>query len=67
MTKGDLDCRHTVIGEGAAECAACLAELKAHGYRGLVSIDFEQDTPDLQSDMRKNIAFIDAIARRLLA
>jgi sugar phosphate isomerase/epimerase len=67
LTKGDLDCRNTVIGEGAAECAACLAELKDHGYRGLVSIDFEHDTPDLQSDMRKNIAFIDTIARRLLA
>lgn len=67
LTKGDLDCRNTVIGEGAAECAASLAELKDHGYRGLVSVDFEHDTPDLQSDMRKNIVFIDTIARRLLA
>ena len=67
LTKGDLDCRNTVIGEGAAECAACLAELKNVGYHGLVSVDFEHDTPELQDDMRKNIAFIDAIARRLHA
>lgn len=65
LTKGDLDCRNTVIGEGAAECGACLAELRALGYRGLVSIDFEHDTPELQSDMRRNIEFIDTIARSL--
>lgn len=63
--KGDLDCRNTVIGEGAAECAACVAELKALGYRGLISIDFEHDTPELQSDMRKNIAFLETIVRGL--
>ncbi len=63
LIKGDLDCRNTVIGEGAAECGACLRELKSLGYRGLISIDFEHDTPELQSDMRKNIAFIDTIAR----
>jgi L-ribulose-5-phosphate 3-epimerase len=65
LTMGDLDCRNTVIGEGAADCANCLAELHALGYRALVTIDFEHDTPELQRDMRKNIAFIEEQARLL--
>jgi sugar phosphate isomerase/epimerase len=67
LTMGDLDCRNTVIGEGAADCANCLKELKNLGYRALVTIDFEHDTPALQEDMTQNIAFIEEQARRLLA
>jgi sugar phosphate isomerase/epimerase len=65
LTMGDLECRNTVIGEGAADCANCLKEIHALGYRALVSIDFEHDTPDLQKDMLKNIAFIEEQARLL--
>ena len=67
LTMGDLDCRNTVIGEGAADCANCLKELHALNYRALITIDFEHDTPKLQEDMLKNIAFIEDQARRLLA
>ena len=67
LTMGDLDCRNTVIGEGAADCANCLKEIHAHGYRALVSIDFEHDTSKLQEDMLKNIAFIENQARLLVA
>jgi sugar phosphate isomerase/epimerase len=66
LTKGDLDCRNTVIGEGAADCANCLKEIKHLGYRALVTIDFEHDTPKLQEDMARNIAFIEAQARLLV-
>lgn len=65
LTMGDLDCRNTVIGEGAADCANCLKEIHALGYRALVTIDFEHDTPQLQEDMLKNIAFIEEQARLL--
>jgi len=63
LTKGDLDCRNTVIGEGAADCGPCLKEIHTLGYRALVTIDFEHDTPQLQQDMVKNIAFIEEQAR----
>jgi sugar phosphate isomerase/epimerase len=66
LTMGDLNCRNTVIGEGAADCANCLKEIHALGYRALVTIDFEHDTPDLQKDMLKNIAFIENQARLLI-
>jgi L-ribulose-5-phosphate 3-epimerase len=65
LTMGDLECRNTVIGEGAADCATCLAEIHKLGYRALVTIDFEHDTPRIQEDMRKNIAFIEAQAKQL--
>ncbi|QDV29853.1 Xylose isomerase-like TIM barrel [Planctopirus ephydatiae] len=65
LTVGDLDCRNTVIGEGAADCANCLKEIHTLGYRALVTIDFEHDSPALQHDMVKNIAFIEEQARLL--
>jgi L-ribulose-5-phosphate 3-epimerase len=66
LKKGDLHSRNTVIGEGQADCANTLKELKRQGYRGVVVIDFEHDTPALQEDMANNIAFIEEQARRLL-
>ena len=65
LTMGDLDCRNTVIGEGAADCGNCLKEIHALGYHALVTIDFEHDTPRLQEDMVKNIAFVEEQARSL--
>ncbi len=59
LSMGDLDCRNTVIGEGAAVCANCLKEIHRLGYRALVTIDFEHDTPQLHQDMVKNIAIIE--------
>lgn len=65
LKRGDLDARNTVIGEGQADCARGLGELKALGYRGLVTVDFEHDTPALQDDMARNVAFVEAQALRL--
>lgn len=63
--KGDLNAGNTVLGEGQAECANTLKELRRLGYKGVVAIDFEHDTPKLQEDMAKNIAFIEEQARQL--
>jgi L-ribulose-5-phosphate 3-epimerase len=64
--KGDPQSRNTVFGEGEAGCDKVLAELKRLRYRGLTTIDFEHDTPALQEDMARNVAFIEAHARQLL-
>ena len=66
LKKGDLNSRNTVIGEGQADCANTLKELKRQGYQGVITIDFEHDTPALQEDMLKNIAFTEEQARQLL-
>jgi len=65
LAMGDLDCRNTVIGEGAADCANCLKEIHSLGYRALVTIDFEHDSDRLQDDMMKNVSFIEKIAKSL--
>lgn len=59
--------RNTVFGEGQGEFANVLTELKRLGYRGLTAIDFEHNTPMLQQDMARNVAFVEAQAKRLLA
>ncbi len=66
LKKGELNSRNTVIGEGEADCARTLKELKRLGYKGLITIDFEHDTPTLQEDMASNIAFVEDQARQLL-
>jgi sugar phosphate isomerase/epimerase len=66
LRKGDLNCRNTVIGEGQADCANTLKELKRQGYQGVIVIDFEHDTPALQEDMARNIGFTEEQARQLL-
>ena len=65
--KGDPQSRNTVMGEGEADCAKTLKELRRLGYRGLITIDFEHDTPGLQEDMGRNVAFIEEQAKQLLA
>jgi sugar phosphate isomerase/epimerase len=65
--KGDPQSRNTVMGEGEADCAKTMKELKRLNYHGLITIDFEHDTPALQEDMARNVAFIEEQARQLLA
>lgn len=65
--KGDPQSRNTVMGEGQADCAQTLKELRRLGYQGLITIDFEHDTEALQEDMARNVAFIEEQARQLLA
>jgi len=67
LIKGELYCRNTVIGEGQGSCADSLKELYRQKYKGTITIDFEHDTPALQEDMAKNIAFIEKQAKQFLA
>lgn len=58
--------RNTVFGEGEGDFAKVLKELKRLGYRGLTTIDFEHDTPALQEDMARNVAFLEEQAKQLV-
>ena len=64
--KNDPGSRNTVFGEGEGDFANVLKELKRLGYRGLTTIDFEHDTPALQEDMARNVAFVEEQAKKLL-
>jgi L-ribulose-5-phosphate 3-epimerase len=64
--KNEPSSRNTVFGEGEGEFVTVLKELKRLGYRGLTTIDFEHDTPALQEDMARNVAFVENVAKQLV-
>jgi sugar phosphate isomerase/epimerase len=63
--KGKRNARDTVLGEGQANYAEVLKELKRQGYKGLTTIEYENDTPSLQDDVAKCVAFVEAQAKVL--
>ncbi|MDO8544528.1 MAG: sugar phosphate isomerase/epimerase [Opitutaceae bacterium] len=63
--KGNLTSRNVVLGEGQADGAKVLAELKRQRYRGLTTIDYEYDSPALQDDVGRYVTFVEARAREL--
>lgn len=66
LKRNEPNSRNTVFGEGEGDFANVLKELKRLGYRGLTTIDFEHDTPALQEDMARNVAFVEAQAKLLV-
>jgi len=65
LKRNEPNCRNTVFGEGEGDFANVMKELKRLGYRGLTTIDFEHDTPALQEDMVRNVAFVEDQAKKL--
>lgn len=63
--KGKANARNTVLGEGQADSRKVLEELKRQGYRGLMTIDYENDTPALQEDMVRYVTFVEERAKEL--
>ena len=63
--KDNRKSRDTVLGEGQANYKEVLKELNRQGYKGLTVIEYEHDTPALQEDMAKNVAFVENTARSL--
>jgi len=59
--------KDTILGEGKANYREVLKELKRQGYKGLTTIEYEEDTPALQEDMVKNVAFVESVAKELAA
>ena len=53
------------LGEGKADYAAVLKELKRQGYRGVMTIEYEHDSPELMDDVAKCVAFVEKTARGL--
>jgi len=62
---GNRKAKDTILGEGKANYREVLKELKRQGYKGLMTIEYEEDTPSLQDDMVKNVAFVESVAKEL--
>lgn len=62
---GNRKSRDVPLGEGKANYAAVLKELHRQGYRGVMTIEYEHDSPQLREDVAKCIAFVEAQAKAL--
>ena len=62
---GNRKSRDVPLGEGKADYAAVLAELKRQGYRGVLGVEYEHDSPELVADVAKCVAFVEKTAKML--
>lgn len=65
IEKGKPEARDVPLGEGKANYAAVLAELRRQGYRGTTNIEYEHDSPELMADVAKCVAFVEKTARAM--
>ena len=65
--KGNRKSRDVPLGQGAGNYAAVLAELKRQGYKGLMTVEYEHQSPQLLDDVRACAAFVEAQAKQLKA
>lgn len=57
--------RDVPLGQGLADYAAVLKELKSQGFRGLMSIEYEHESPQLVDDVAECVAFVEKTAAQL--
>jgi sugar phosphate isomerase/epimerase len=62
--KGNRQSRDVPLGQGQANYAAVLAELRRQGYRGVMTIEYEHDSPALDDDVAKCVAFVEETAKK---
>ncbi len=63
----NLKAKEAILGEGKANCRELLKELRRQGYKGIMAIEYEKDTPTPahQEGMVKNVAFVESVAKEL--
>jgi sugar phosphate isomerase/epimerase len=63
IEKGKPEARDVPLGEGKADYAAVLKELKRQNYQGVLAIEYEHDSPALKDDVAKCVAFVENTAK----
>jgi sugar phosphate isomerase/epimerase len=63
---GKPEARDVPLGTGLADYAAVLKELHRQGFRGVMGIEYEHDSPQLQEDVAACIAFVEKTAGQLV-
>lgn len=63
--KGNRKSRDMPLGEGVGGYKAVLEELHRQGYRGSTIVEYEHDSPKLQEDVAKCLAFVEKTAQAL--
>ncbi len=59
------EARDVPLGQGLAEFGAVLKELHRQGFQGVMGIEYEHDSPQLQEDVAACIAFVEKTAGEL--
>ena len=62
---GKPEARDVPLGTGLADYGAVLKELHRQGFRGVMGIEYEHDSPQLQEDVAACIAFVEKTAGEL--
>lgn len=62
---GKPEARDVPLGTGLADYGAVLKELRRQGFRGVMGIEYEHDSPQLQEDVAACIAFVEKTAGEL--
>jgi sugar phosphate isomerase/epimerase len=57
--------RDVPLGTGLADYAAVLAELKRQGFRGVMSLEYEHDSPQLMQEVAECLSFVEETAKTL--
>jgi sugar phosphate isomerase/epimerase len=57
--------RDVPLGTGLADYAAVLAELRRQGFRGVMSLEYEHDSPQLMKEVMECFAFVKDTAKML--
>jgi sugar phosphate isomerase/epimerase len=63
--RGVRDARDVPLGTGKGNYTAVLRELHRQGFRGVMTIEYEHDSPQLMQDVAQCIAFVDKTAKAL--
>ena len=58
--------RDVPLGTGKANYTAVLKEIHRQGFRGVMSIEYEHDSPKLMEEVAECVAFVDKTAKSLL-
>ena len=64
---GNPKARDVPLGQGKAKYADVLKELHAQKYRGVMSIEYEHQSPKLMEDVAECIAFVEKTAKAIQA
>jgi len=63
---GKPEARDVPLGTGKANYEAVLKELHRQGFRGVMSIEYEHDSPELEKDVAACLAFVQKVAATLV-
>lgn len=65
VESGNPKARDVPLGTGRGDYAAVLRELRDQGFKGVMSVEYEHDSPKLMAEVKACIAFVEKTARSL--